>query len=174
MRAAIGMFGITQQPGLVSPDYAVFEPIRNVNPSYFLRLFKTPAARAVFRMESKGLGTGSSGFMRLYTDRFGMIKMPLPSLDEQTRIVRRIALNLQETERAEERVNGEVALLLEYRTRLIADIVTGKLDVRDAAANLPDDEADELGGLQLADESLEGGGELGLGEDELGEEEVVA
>ena len=33
-------------------------------------------------------------------------------------------------------------LLREYRTRLIADVVTGKLDVREAAARLPD-EADE-------------------------------
>jgi type I restriction enzyme S subunit len=34
----------------------------------------------------------------------------------------------------------------EYRTRLIADVVTGKLDVREAAANLPDgpDEAEAL------------------------------
>jgi type I restriction enzyme, S subunit len=36
----------------------------------------------------------------------------------------------------------EIALLREYRTRLIADVVTGKLDVREAAAQLPD-EADE-------------------------------
>ena len=36
----------------------------------------------------------------------------------------------------------EIALLREYRTRLIADVVTGKLDVREAAAQLPD-EVDE-------------------------------
>ena len=33
----------------------------------------------------------------------------------------------------------EVTLLREYHTRLIADVVTGKLDVREAAARLPDD-----------------------------------
>ena len=36
----------------------------------------------------------------------------------------------------------EVALLREYRTRLIADVVTGKLDVREVAARLPE-EAEE-------------------------------
>ena len=36
----------------------------------------------------------------------------------------------------------EIELLREYRTRLIADVVTGKLDVREAAAQLPD-EVDE-------------------------------
>ena len=41
-----------------------------------------------------------------------------------------------------DRAEREISLLREYRTRLIADVVTGKLDVREAAASLPD-EADE-------------------------------
>jgi type I restriction enzyme S subunit len=42
-------------------------------------------------------------------------------------------------DRTAERARLEVSLLREYRTRLIADVVTGKLDVREAAARLPDD-----------------------------------
>ncbi|MBA4157763.1 MAG: restriction endonuclease subunit S [Gemmatimonadetes bacterium] len=150
MRAAIGMFGIANRSGLVSPDYAVLEKITTVDVTYFLRLFKTPAAGTVFRVESKGLGTGSSGFMRLYTDRFGMIKLPVPPQEEQRRIVQGIAESTQAIERTEERVNREIALLREYRTRLIADVVTGKLDVREAAARLPD-EADAPEPLDEAD-----------------------
>jgi type I restriction enzyme S subunit len=137
MRAAIGMFGLVHQSGLVSPDYAVFEPIADLDAMYFLRLFKTPAAGTIFRIESKGLGTGSSGFMRLYADRFGMIKLPVPPREEQTRIVLGIARNIQEIECSEERINREISLLLEFRSRLIADVVTGQLDVREAAAKLP-------------------------------------
>ena len=37
------------------------------------------------------------------------------------------------------RLSGEIELLREYRTRLVADVVTGKLDVREAAARLPDE-----------------------------------
>ena len=37
------------------------------------------------------------------------------------------------------RARRQVELLREYRTRLIADVVTGKLDVRETAANLPDE-----------------------------------
>ena len=33
----------------------------------------------------------------------------------------------------------QVSLLNEYRTRLIADVVTGKLDVREAGAQLPEE-----------------------------------
>ena len=35
------------------------------------------------------------------------------------------------------RTAREIELLREYRTRLVADVVTGKLDVREAAARLP-------------------------------------
>ena len=41
-------------------------------------------------------------------------------------------------DKALDRVQREIVLLREYRTRLIADVVTGKLDVREAAARLPD------------------------------------
>jgi type I restriction enzyme S subunit len=39
-----------------------------------------------------------------------------------------------------ESVKRQIVLLSEYRTRLIADVVTGKLDVRAAAAALPESE----------------------------------
>lgn len=40
------------------------------------------------------------------------------------------------------RTEREIALMQEYRTRLTADVATGKLDVRLAAAKLPDFPAD--------------------------------
>ena len=51
------------------------------------------------------------------------------------------------------RANREIELLNEYRTRLIADVVTGKLDVRDAAAALP--EVDPLDADDDLDDGLE-------------------
>ena len=36
------------------------------------------------------------------------------------------------------RLRRQIELLHQYRTRLIADVVTGKLDVREAAAALPE------------------------------------
>jgi type I restriction enzyme, S subunit len=145
MRAAIGMFGVADQPGLVSPDYAVLEPVAEVEPAYFVRLFKTPAACVAFRAESKGLGTGSSGFMRLYTDRFGTIKFPVPPREEQLEILRSITGDLQEIEQQQKRVMHEIVLLREYRTRLIADVVTGKLDVREASVPVQDERAEKEG-----------------------------
>jgi type I restriction enzyme S subunit len=54
-----------------------------------------------------------------------------------------------------ERAQREIALLCEYRTRLIADVVTGKLDVREAAAQLPE-EADQAELLEDAEATAEG------------------
>lgn len=54
-------------------------------------------------------------------------------------------------------IQREINLLREYRTRLIADVVTGKLDVR--GAELPElDEAEEIG--EAVEEKLEDSGEL--------------
>jgi len=130
MRAAIGMFGLAGRTGLVSPDYAVFELSQAVDAEYYLRLFKTRPIRAVFRIESKGLGTGSAGFMRLYTDRFGIIKLPVPPKKEQSNIVQGINVAAEKIDIAIDRARREIELIREYRTRLIADVVTGKLDVR--------------------------------------------
>jgi len=57
----------------------------------------------------------------------------------------------------------EIELLREYRTRLIADVVTGKLDVRDAAARLPQVEDAPADEIELAD--IEGAGEEMVEED---------
>jgi len=66
-----------------------------------------------------------------------------PPLDEQVQIVSTVAERRIPFERAITRYEREIALLREYRTRLTADVVTGKLDVREAAARLPDPEPEE-------------------------------
>ena len=67
-------------------------------------------------------------------------------------------------------VQREIDLLREYRTRLIADVVTGKLDVREAAAELP--EVDSLAEDDL-DGTIHDGENSNLGELEVAEEVTV-
>lgn len=73
------------------------------------------------------------------------------TLAEQKSIVCTIVRSISSLQDDIMRSKGKIALLNEYRTRLISDVVTGKLDVRAAAANLPDkfDESDLLGGNDL-------------------------
>ena len=71
--------------------------------------------------------------------------IPLPPLSEQADIVSHLEVETTHMDAARDRAQREIELLREYRTRLMADVVTGKLDVRAAAADLP--EGDETGRL---------------------------
>ncbi len=61
-----------------------------------------------------------------------------PTLREQIAIVDRIGSETATFDVAIERDQRQIDLLSEYRTRLISDVVTGKLDVRNTAAALPE------------------------------------
>ena len=81
--------------------------------------------------------------------------MLLPLRREQEELVASIEQDCAVNDEAIGRTERLIALLREYRTRLIADVVTGKLDVREAATNLPvePDEPDPLDDADdLADE----------------------
>jgi type I restriction enzyme S subunit len=66
-------------------------------------------------------------------------KVPVPSLPEQKQIVEQLVVGTAPLNTAISRLEREIELLREYRTRLVADVVTGKLDVREAAARLPEE-----------------------------------
>jgi type I restriction enzyme S subunit len=78
----------------------------------------------------------------------------LPSRKEQDALVEWIEMESKNVDHAIASSHRKISLLREYRTRLIADVVTGKLDVREAAAKLPD-EADESESLDDADAPVE-------------------
>ena len=65
------------------------------------------------------------------------IQFPLPPLAEQTAIVAYLNKATADIDTAIDRARREIELLGEYHTRLIADVVTGKVDVREAVAGLP-------------------------------------
>lgn len=95
------------------------------------------------------------------------ITLPVPPILEQDGIVRHIDQATATLNHALRRATREIELIQEYRTRLIADVVTGKLDVRGFIPTepMPADEA--------ADEPTE---EIGLEDEEaeLVEEAVDA
>ena len=63
--------------------------------------------------------------------------VPLPSDLEQSAIVRFLQAETTSIASAIDGIQQRIALIREYRTRLISDVVTGRLDVRHAAADLP-------------------------------------
>ena len=86
--------------------------------------------------------TSGTAQFNVSTKDIGNVAISLPPVDEQQRIVQNLSSAVGDIDTATTRANREIDLLGEYRTRLIADVVTGKLDVREAAARLPDGEAE--------------------------------
>jgi len=79
------------------------------------------------------------------TTTLANLVVPFPSLSEQRMLLDGVEERLGSLTALVKAAQQEASLLREYRTRLIADVVTGKLDVREAAARLLDEveEADE-------------------------------
>ena len=152
LQANNGLVFCSTLEGLVSPDCSVFDKRFPLEMKFLSDLLRTFSYRAYFRQNSTGLGTGTAGFLRLYDDKFLETQVYLPSLPEQTDIVTYLDKATADIDVAVDRARRQIDLLREYRTRLIADMVTGKLDVREAAAKLPDeaDEAEPLGGIREA------------------------
>jgi type I restriction enzyme S subunit len=133
MRAASGLVAVSPQDGLVSPDYAVFQVVPGIDPQYFTHLFKTELLQAVFRSESTGLGTGSSGFLRLYSDSFLSLWLPCPPHREQRAILQYVADETSKLDALRAATERTIALLKERRAALIAAAVTGQLAVEGTA-----------------------------------------
>ena len=96
-----------------------------------------------------------STIAHLTGDKLRAHRLPFPTVEEQDSIVGFLDDRLARLDRACIHTLREVECLNEYRTSLIADVVTGKFDVREAAARLPD-EVEELEPLDEADALIDG------------------
>ncbi|MCY4218069.1 MAG: restriction endonuclease subunit S [Gammaproteobacteria bacterium] len=69
-------------------------------------------------------------------EKFGGLNIPAPPLTEQTAISDFLEHAIKNIIKITDHTKRQIELLQEYRTRLIADAVTGKIDVREAAEEL--------------------------------------
>jgi type I restriction enzyme S subunit len=74
---------------------------------------------------------------KLTKDRLLSITVATPLPEEQTEIIEVIKERTIPISNVIQATRREIELLKEFRTRLIADVVTGKVDVRQAAGKLP-------------------------------------
>ena len=133
LKAHLGVFALAQQPGVVSPDYSIFRKKTALEMEFFHRVLRLPALRTELRIRSKGI---VEGFWRLYSGAFFDIRLPTPPEEEQAAIVTHVSQSATKIEDSIGRASRQINLMNEYRTRLIADVVTGQLDVRETAAQL--------------------------------------
>ena len=126
MQAGNAMFFRNRLSGLVSPDYAVFRLLRDDCPEYLGYLFRSWSIRGLFRSESKGLGTGTSGFLRLYSDRFAALEIPLPTRPEQDQIVAYLRAQDAHIARLIKAKRELIKLLTEQKQRIVVSFLTGR------------------------------------------------
>ena len=129
LKAHLGVFALAPQLGVVSPDYTVLKVNEGkILPKFAEIVLKSEACRRELRIRVRGI---TEGFWRLYTDDFNTIVLPVPSLDEQREIIEFLKNDTDKLDKAINSMQREIVLLRERRTRLISDVVTGALDVRD-------------------------------------------
>lgn len=92
-----------------------------------------------------------STFKRINISEIKALTVLVPPKKEQDGICEFLDSELAIYDTADRRTEREISLLREYRTRLIADVVTGKLDVREAAMKLPE-EPEDIEVLDTAEE----------------------
>ena len=107
---------------------------RLLSPEFLVRLMGSQHGRTYFELTAKrttNLASTNSSTLRAFP-------VPLPVAEEQAKILDAISEQTNVLDDAMDRAAREIELMREYHTRLIADVVTGKLDVREAAAGLPE------------------------------------
>jgi type I restriction enzyme S subunit len=127
MKAWQGSYGISDYTGIVSPAYFIFD-VSFDNLEYFHYAIRSKVYVNFFAQASDGIRVGQ---WDLQMDKMKEIPFIVPPADEQVAIVEYIKETLPRYDVAINKLSAEVETLEEYKAKLIADVVTGKIDVRD-------------------------------------------
>ncbi|GAA6388023.1 restriction endonuclease subunit S [Dialister sp. i34-0019-2H8] len=126
MKAWQGSYGISDYTGIVSPAYFIFD-MAFENLEYFHYAIRSKVYVNFFAQASDGIRVGQ---WDLQMDKMKEIPFIIPPSDEQNAIVEHIKNTLPTYNNAIEKLTAEVEVLEEYKAKIIADTVTGKIDVR--------------------------------------------
>lgn len=84
------------------------------------------------------LATQGSTVGHFNMDDIGWMRVAVPDIEVQRQLVSKIENANSGANEVIDKMQSEIALLQEFRTRLAADVVTGQVDVRAIAATMPD------------------------------------
>jgi len=121
-----------------SSGFAVLTPGPSTQPKYVSYLVQSNTFTD--RVTAESVGTA---YPAIAEGRLGSFYVPIPPLPEQTAIAEYLDAQTARIDAAIEASRREIDLLREYRTRLISDVVTGKVDVREVAPQLPEEPPEE-------------------------------
>lgn len=156
-----GGVGIADHLGVTSPDYRVFRLFDEAQcyAPYYLRVFQICYRRHAFYRF--GRGAANVGRWRLPAGAFKNFEIPLPPRDEQIEIVSAIEDEEKKNRVVIECLQRQIETLKELKNRMIADAVTGKINVRSI----------EIPEYEYVDEDTDGNVEDADGEEEIDDQE---
>lgn len=129
---AVALVGINDDGCIASHRYPVLAcDLNNIVPEYLFSLFTISEGHLLLDYHSRG----AAGRNRPLNPRFLIKeKIPVPEISLQEELIEFV----RKENELKTLINREIALVEEYKTALIAEAVTGKIDVRDYV--IPDHE----------------------------------
>ena len=124
---------LIEEPTYSGGDVIIFRPTVMLNAEFTGYATDSPMAQA----QKSAMGRGFT-VMHIYGKQLKSLQIALPPIHEQDGIVDHVNQGTAFIDNETNRARRQIELINEYRSRLIADVVTGQLDVREAADRLPD------------------------------------
>ena len=147
-----GYIDISKQFGVTSPDYRVFtlSDSEHCFAPFYLRVFQIGYKRRIFYKFGKG--AANQGRWRLPITAFYDYAIQVPPIDEQREIARQCDEVEKQINEMISGINKEITLVEELRTKLISDVVTGQVDVRNVKIPAYETETDIIDSEEDSDE----------------------
>lgn len=147
----MGAIGRSAYSGVTSPAYDIYTPLQNVSSKYYHYLFRTSRFSGQCYIAGRGI---MAMRWRTYSSQFRNIYVPVPSFEEQLEIANYLDNFCNEQDSLISKIEKEIKLLQEYRTCLISNIVTGKIDIR--TIEIPEyDEVKEMFAEEFINDELD-------------------
>lgn len=133
---------------IAGTDTIILRTKREINHRFVAYMFDSQSFRNQIRILVNGV--------KVYHPTQAMIKRAffvLPPKNEQSEIVDYLDSRCTDIDNMIEALKSEIELITEYRTRMISDVVTGKVDVRDI--EVPDIASEDISEDVVEDELLD-------------------
>lgn len=153
MKAWQGSYGVSDFDGIVSPAYFIFN-LNFANKEYFHFAIRSRVYVNFFAQFSDGIRTGQ---WDLSMQKMKHIPFFVPPAEEQEEILNVVPAKIAKIESLISSLQDEIAHVQELRTKTIADVVTGKADVRniDIPEYEPEYEPEDDDDIEAVDDNVE-------------------
>lgn len=126
LRSFQGGLEVCTTPGCVTWHYVVLRPKSAVYVPYYKWLFKSASYIGALQRTSDFIRDGQD----LRFSNFVKVRLLLVPMEEQKEIAEYLEKKVPLFDIAEKKISDEIIALQELKARLISDVVTGKMDVR--------------------------------------------